>query len=145
MKRAPGHRHSTSANHFRFRLGPDTLVAAIGIQVMDSEDVSVSRRKELKAVTVSLHDEVEAYERLLMEGMRGDQTLFVREDLVEAQWYAVEDILDMEDSPFPYEAGSWGPLEADRLADDVGGWYNPAPEEIGSYNVLSQPFPLFVP
>jgi glucose-6-phosphate 1-dehydrogenase len=130
MKPAPGHRHSTVANHFRFRLGPDTLVAAIGMQVMDSEDVSVSRHTELKVVTVSLHDEVEAYERLLTEAMRGDQTLFVREDLVEAQWYAVEDILDMKDTPFSYEAGSWGPPEADRLAEDVGGWYDPAPEKM---------------
>jgi glucose-6-phosphate 1-dehydrogenase len=132
MKRVPGHRHSTGANHFRFRLGPDTLVSAIGMQVIDSEDASESRHTELKAVTVSLHDEVEAYERLLMEAMQGDQTLFVREDLVEAQWYAVEDILDMRDSPFPYEAGSWGPPEANRLADDVGGWHNPVPEKIGS-------------
>jgi glucose-6-phosphate 1-dehydrogenase len=60
MRRAPGHRHTATANHFRFSLGPDILVAAIGIQVMDSEDVSVSRHKELKAVTVSLNDEVEA-------------------------------------------------------------------------------------
>jgi glucose-6-phosphate 1-dehydrogenase len=131
MKRAPGHRHATAANHFRFRLGPDTLVAAIGIQVMDSDDVSISLHKELKAVTVSLHDEVEAYERLLTEAMRGDQTLFVREDLVEAQWCVVEDILDRQDTPFPYEAGSWGPPEADRLAKDVGGWHNPLPEQIG--------------
>lgn len=132
MKRAPGHRQSTTENYFRFRLGPDTLVAAIGLQVMDPEDASVSRHKELKAVTVSLHDEVEAYERLLTEGMKGDQTLFVREDLVEAQWFAVENILDMADSPLPYEPGSWGPAEADRLADDVGGWHNPVPEEISS-------------
>jgi len=131
MKRAPGHRHSTTANHFRFRLGPDILVAAIGIQVMDPEDVSASRHTELKAVTVSLQDEVEAYERLLTEAMRGDQTLFVREDLVEAQWHAVEDILDMQDRPFPYEPGSWGPVEANRLAEDAGGWHDPVPEKIG--------------
>jgi glucose-6-phosphate 1-dehydrogenase len=130
MRRAPGHRHTATANHFRFSLGPDILVAAIGIQVMDSEDVSVSRHKELKAVTVSLNDEVEAYERLLTEAMRGDQTLFVREDLVEVQWEAVENLLDMQDPPFQYEPGSWGPPEADRLAQDVGGWHDPIPEQI---------------
>ena len=139
MKRAPGHRHATSANHFRFRLGPDTLVAAIGIQVMDSDDVARSRHKELKAVTVSLQDEVEAYERLLTEAMRGDQTLFVREDLVEAQWDVVEDILDMQDPPFLYEAGSWGPQEADRLATDVGGWHDPLPENIGDETLIAAP------
>jgi glucose-6-phosphate 1-dehydrogenase len=131
MKRAPGHRHSTTGDYFRFRLGPDALVAALGLQVMDSEDASASQQTELKAVTVSLQEEIEAYERLLTEAMRGDQTLFVREDLVEAQWYVVDNILDMQDSPFPYEAGSWGPAEADRLAEDVGGWHNPVHEEIG--------------
>ena len=81
---------------------------------------------------MSLHDEVEAYERLLMEAMEGDQTLFVREDLAEAQWQVVSDILDMTDTPFPYEPGSWGPPEADSLASDVGGWHNPIPERTES-------------
>ena len=128
MKRPPGQHHSSKPNHFRFRLGPDILVASIGLQVMDPNDVSVSRQTELKAVTVSLQDEVEAYERLLMEAMRGDPTLFVREDLIEAQWEAVEDVLDLPGAPFPYEGGSWGPPQADRLVQDVGGWHDPVPE-----------------
>ncbi len=132
MRRVPGHRHMTGSNWFRFRLGPDALTAAIGLQVLDTKDVGRSRQTELKAVTVSLHDEVEAYERLLMEAMEGDQTLFVREDLAEAQWQVVSDILDMTDTPFPYEPGSWGPPEADRLAADVGGWHNPIPERVES-------------
>jgi len=132
MKRVPGHRHITGSNWFRFRLGPDALTAAIGLQVIDAKDSARSRQTELKAVTVSLHDEVEAYERLLMEAMEGDQTLFVREDLAEAQWQVVSDILDMTDTPFPYEPGSWGPPEADHLAADVGGWHNPIPERAES-------------
>lgn len=132
MKRAPGQRKVLSPNYFRFRLGPDALTAAIGIQVLDANKVTDSCQRELKAVTVSLHDEVEAYERLLTEAMEGDRMLFVREDLAEAQWHAVEDILDLPDEPHPYEPGSWGPPEADRLAEDVGGWHNPAPERIGA-------------
>lgn len=131
MKRAPAQRKKMSPNYFRFRLGPDALAAAIGIQVLDPGRVTESRQTELKAVTVSLHDEVEAYERLLTEAMEGDQTLFVREDLAEAQWHAVEEILDLPDEPYPYEPGSWGPLEANRLADDAGGWHNPVPERTG--------------
>jgi glucose-6-phosphate 1-dehydrogenase len=130
MKRAPG--RPGHPNYFRFRLGPDVLTAAIGIQVVDPQKPSQSRQTELKAVTVSLHDEVEAYERLLTEAMNGDQTLFVREDLAEAQWHAVGEILDLQDTPFQYEPGSWGPPEANRLADDVGGWHNPVPERIGA-------------
>jgi glucose-6-phosphate 1-dehydrogenase len=128
MKPVPG--LPIDPNYFRFRLGPDALAAAIGIQVVDPRNPAQCRSAELKAVTISLHDEVEAYERLLSEAMSGDQTLFVREDLAEAQWEAVGDILDLPDQPFLYEPGSWGPPEANRLADDVGGWHNPAPETI---------------
>ncbi len=131
LKPVPGHKHAPDPNHFRFRLGPDALAIALGIQVMDESQPSGTRSAELKAVTVSLHDEVEAYERLLTEAMDGDPTLFVREDLVEAQWQVVEDILDLQDQPFPYQPGSWGPPEADRLAASVGGWHNPVPENIG--------------
>jgi glucose-6-phosphate 1-dehydrogenase len=57
----------------------------------------------------------EAYERLLHDVMRGDQTLFVREDAVERAWSIVQPVLD---SPPPirfYPAGSWGPDEAMAL------------------------------
>jgi glucose-6-phosphate 1-dehydrogenase len=61
----------------------------------------------------------EAYERLILETMRGDATLFTRADEVEAQWSLIDPILEAwgrEDAPMAtYEAGSWGPQEADAL------------------------------
>jgi glucose-6-phosphate 1-dehydrogenase len=61
----------------------------------------------------------EAYERLILETMRGDATLFTRADEVEAQWSFIDPILEAwehEDAPIAtYEAGSWGPSEADAL------------------------------
>jgi glucose-6-phosphate 1-dehydrogenase len=59
----------------------------------------------------------DAYERLLLDVMLGDSTLFTRRDEVEAEWYIVTPILDAwqnERAPdFPnYEAGSWGPESA---------------------------------
>jgi glucose-6-phosphate 1-dehydrogenase len=51
--------------------------------------------------------------------------LFVREDAVEAAWAVVDPILANEAALHPYEPGSWGPREADRLALDVGGSHNP--------------------
>ena len=62
----------------------------------------------------------EAYERLLLDVMTGDATLFMRRDGVEAAWRFVTPILDAWDadrgSPLPtYAAGEWGPAEADRL------------------------------
>ena len=57
--------------------------------------------------------------------MHGDAMLFVREDAVEAAWAIVDPILANATNLHPYEPGSWGPREADRLAMDVNGWHNP--------------------
>ena len=43
---------------------------------------------------------------------RGDQSLFAREDTVEAAWRVVDGVLDGDDPAASYEPGSWGPPEA---------------------------------
>ena len=70
-------------------------------------------------------DAPEAYETLILDAMLGDASLFTRADEVEAAWTAVDPILDawLDEPPpdFPnYEAGSWGPPEADRLIERAG-------------------------
>jgi glucose-6-phosphate 1-dehydrogenase len=70
-------------------------------------------------------DAPEAYETLLLDAMLGDASLFTRADEVEAAWAAVDPILDAWlDEPAPdfpnYEAGTWGPPEADRLIERAG-------------------------
>ncbi|MCY0877859.1 MAG: glucose-6-phosphate dehydrogenase [Firmicutes bacterium] len=66
----------------------------------------------------------EAYERLLLDAMIGDSTLFTRKDEVEAAWALVSSILygwQRARGPIPtYEAGSWGPREADDLIERDG-------------------------
>ena len=61
----------------------------------------------------------EAYERLILDAMLGDATLFTRADEVDEQWALVDTIVAAwkRDRPvFPnYEAGSWGPPSADEL------------------------------
>jgi glucose-6-phosphate 1-dehydrogenase len=61
----------------------------------------------------------EAYERLLLDALLGDSTLFARWDEVERAWEILEGVIDdwsAQPGPFPnYEAGSWGPAEADAL------------------------------
>jgi glucose-6-phosphate 1-dehydrogenase len=61
----------------------------------------------------------EAYERLVLDAMLGDATLFTREDEVEEQWKLVDAVVGAwgRDRPgFPnYEAGTWGPAAADDL------------------------------
>jgi glucose-6-phosphate 1-dehydrogenase len=73
----------------------------------------------------------EAYERLLMDVMRGDATLFMRSDEVEAAWRIMDPILQAwqeRNTRIPlhfYSPGSWGPLAADELFDkNRGGWQN---------------------
>jgi glucose-6-phosphate 1-dehydrogenase len=67
----------------------------------------------------------EAYERLLLDVLAGDPTLFMRRDAVEASWRWIMPILDrwaeQASAPLPtYAAGDWGPVEADRLIENTG-------------------------
>src|SRR5919197_856740 len=72
----------------------------------------------------------DAYETLLVDALRGEATLFTRRDEVEEQWRIVEPILEafatsIADVP-TYEAGSWEPLEAERLIEvDGRSWRHP--------------------
>jgi glucose-6-phosphate 1-dehydrogenase len=73
----------------------------------------------------------EAYERLIFDALRGDPTLFMRADELEAAWGFVTPILEAWAARGPkdlasYPAGSWGPPQADELARDCeGGWRRP--------------------
>jgi glucose-6-phosphate 1-dehydrogenase len=70
----------------------------------------------------------DAYERLLMDTVRGNATLFMRHDEVEAAWAWVEPILEAwasrPDHPRPYAAGSWGPTAAIALIERDGRTWN---------------------
>jgi len=73
----------------------------------------------------------EAYERLLVEAIAGDATLFIRRDEVETAWKIVDSIRTAWDSkPLTnrefYAAGTWGPVAADDLLAQSGhGWHEP--------------------
>jgi glucose-6-phosphate 1-dehydrogenase len=125
LKRPPLGRLSPSeSNRFRFRLGPEIAIS-ISVRVKKPGAEMVSAPSELEAVRNSGGDEVDAYERLLTDAMRGDATLFVREDAVEAAWAIVDPILNNVVPVHSYEPGSWGPPEADALTSDVEGWHDP--------------------
>ncbi|OHD71397.1 MAG: glucose-6-phosphate dehydrogenase [Spirochaetes bacterium RBG_16_49_21] len=66
-----------------------------------------------------------AYERLILDCLKGDQTLFAREDGIDATWEMVDPMIKRwENNPnrnFPnYTAGTWGPAESDRLLEKEG-------------------------
>lgn len=126
LKRPPlGRAPASEQNYFRFRLGPEISIAS-GVRIKRPGKKLTAMLTELTAVQNSPGDEVEAYERLLTDAMKGDALLFVREDAVEVSWAVVENILDNVAPLHFYEQGTWGPLEADNLAKDIGGWHNPA-------------------
>ena len=84
---------------------------------------------ELSFVRTEAAEEYGAYERLLSDAMRGDPQLFVRQDAVEASWAIVNPVLGDRAALGFYEPGSWGPPEAERLAESIGGWHDPVPEQ----------------
>ncbi|OOF40075.1 glucose-6-phosphate dehydrogenase [Rodentibacter rarus] len=71
-----------------------------------------------------------AYERLLLDAMKGDATLFARTDAVHAAWQFVQPILDYKANGgriHEYEAGTWGPVAADKLIARQGRvWRKPS-------------------
>jgi len=69
------------------------------------------------------HSIPEAYQRLLLDCMQGDSTLFTRGDAVEESWGIVDPILrEWEKNPaipiYGYPAGTWGPMESEKLIDE---------------------------
>jgi glucose-6-phosphate 1-dehydrogenase len=114
-------------NHVRFRLSPQVIIALGARHKLPGErmigaPVELSVAEEPAQGT---EGRMEAYDRLLGDAMLGDATLFARQDVVEAAWAIVDPVLQAPDPPILYESGSWGPSEADRLVEDIGGWNAP--------------------
>ena len=76
----------------------------------------------------------EPYERLLDDALRGDASLFTREDTVEETWRIVQPLLDRRPPIETYAAGSWGPRGTDALIRGYGRWREPWLADGGSNN-----------
>jgi glucose-6-phosphate 1-dehydrogenase len=116
---APG-----TGNHIRFRLTPDLWIG-LGALIKKPGEAMVGEPTELALVERDVCDEMSAYERLLGDATAGDQTLFARQDAVEAAWAVVDPVLGDVTPIHAYEPGTWGPVEADGLTTSVGGWEDP--------------------
>jgi glucose-6-phosphate 1-dehydrogenase len=127
LKRPPvGQIGPGGANYIRFRLGPDVTIA-IGARVKKPGESMQGELTELAFVHHDSGDEMDAYERLLGDAMKGDATLFARQDAVEAAWAVVDPILEHAAPVLEYEPGTWGPAAAEALVADIGGWDPPGP------------------
>jgi glucose-6-phosphate 1-dehydrogenase len=114
-------------NYYRFRLTPE-MVIALGTKVKKAGELMVGERIEMVA-RYEPPDEMMPYERLLGDAAEGDDTLFSREDSVEAAWRVVDPILGNVTPVIEYEPGSWGPPVTDRNLVPEEGWHNPKASE----------------
>jgi glucose-6-phosphate 1-dehydrogenase len=122
------------------RLQPNIL--AIRIQPDEGFSLGISGKRpgprvDVSPVKMDFHygemfgdgSSPEAYERLLLDVLAGDPTLFMRRDAVETAWRWVMPVLDRwaaQPEPLPtYAPGSWGPSEADRLIESTGRTWRP--------------------
>ena len=114
------------SNYFRFRLGPEVVISA-GARVKCAGDEMRGEPVELVARR-SLASEDLPYERLLGDAIRGDASLFTRDDSVEAAWRVVDPILHNPAPVAEYEPGTWGPASAAKVIAGDEGWHDPKPE-----------------
>ena len=114
-----------SFGHMRMRLGPDVCVA-MGLRVKRPGERMMGENVELTLMEQAA-SQIPPYQRLLGDAMKGDDELFGRQDIVDAQWRIVEPILANPPPCEDYEPGTWGPAAAEALISADGPWLNPSP------------------
>jgi glucose-6-phosphate 1-dehydrogenase len=116
-------------NVLTLRIQPDEGIELRFASKIPGHDLAVgSVAMDMRYVEAFGGQPPEAYERLLLDAMRGDATLFSRRDAVEASWKWITPLLDHigqhPPGDFPnYEPGSWGPSHAEQLPQrDLRNW-----------------------
>jgi glucose-6-phosphate 1-dehydrogenase len=112
------------ANYLRFRISPDEEIGLAVMVKVPGEEMT-GAETELLAFHHPGKDEMGAYEKLLGDAMKGDATLFAREDSVEEAWRIVDPLLTAGTPVYEYEPNTWGPREVDQKVSPAGGWRNP--------------------
>jgi glucose-6-phosphate 1-dehydrogenase len=126
-----------SQNYLRFRISPEMTIA-MGTTVLASGEELQGQTVEMVASRHPRPDEMDAYERVLLEAMAGDPTLFAREDYVEEAWRIVDPALKASTPLHEYEKGAWGPSDIDGRVSPPGGWLNPTATDQEDYRVAAQ-------
>ena len=123
---------NSPSNQLIIRIQPDEgLLLNVGMKVPGEGFRSKNVGMDFHYSELADSDVPEAYERLLLDCMKGDPTLYAHGDSVEYSWEFVEPILNAwENDPtipvYGYPSGTWGPEVADDLIElaDLG-WRNP--------------------
>jgi glucose-6-phosphate 1-dehydrogenase len=114
---------SGRANYFRFQVSPNVVIA-IGARAKAPGEAMAGEDVELNVLHQSV-EEMDAYERLIGDAMKGDLSLFSREDSAEAQWRIVDPILNSNTPIYCYDPYTWGPRQAEDIAKGTGAWHDP--------------------
>jgi glucose-6-phosphate 1-dehydrogenase len=113
------------------RIQPDEGISVyFGVKVPGQEFLLTDASMDFSYQSRFGHESPEAYERLILDALIGDPTLFIRTDEVKAAWNIIDPIIEAFRSDSValdfYPAGSWGPTSAERLLSRTGRrWYNP--------------------
>lgn len=119
---------SVVTNKLIIRLQPDEGIRLQVVTKQQSLDKGMALQSRGLNLNFSEGDEglrtPDAYERLILEAMRGNQSLFVRRDEIEASWRWCDALIDAweesGDQVKPYPAGSWGPIGSIALIERDG-------------------------
>ena len=119
-----GEEQPPDADYLRFRLEPDMSIS-LGARAKKPGEAMLGEAVELFAA----HRSPSArppYQRLIGDAIVGDQSLFAREDWVEAAWRVVDGVLDDRTPVTRYEPGTWGPKAASTILASGDRWHQPA-------------------
>jgi glucose-6-phosphate 1-dehydrogenase len=112
-------------NFLRFRLTPDMSIS-LGARAKRPGEALLGEAVELFARHQS-GEERPPYQRLIGDARKGDQSLFAREDSVEAAWKVIDPVLHAETPLHEYVKGSWGPAAASSVLANGDHWHDPGP------------------
>lgn len=120
-----------SANKLVVRLQPDENIRLqLMTKDLDRNEVHLQKMSlDLNQGAAMPHTVRDSYKRLLLDAIKGDSTLFIHRDEVDASWGWLDPILakwaDSPEKPHQYAAGTWGPEDADQLLKQDGfAWRN---------------------
>jgi glucose-6-phosphate 1-dehydrogenase len=112
-------------NYVRFRVSPDMTIG-IGANVRQPGEVPRGVPVEMLATQHTKPEDILPYEELLADAIVGNQARFARVDYVEEAWRILDPLLKNMPPVHTYKPGTWGPVEAEKLAEGDGGWLNPS-------------------
>jgi glucose-6-phosphate 1-dehydrogenase len=113
------------SNYVRFRVSPEMAIG-IGANVRLPGEVPRGVPVEMLATQPTKAEDILPYEELLADAIMGNQARFARADYVEDAWRILDPLLKNMPPVHPYKPGTWGPVEAEKLAEHDGGWLNPS-------------------